>query len=254
MTAGSFAAFAAILGLAIVMPPIADAHAAELEVLAGGGMTGPLKELGAQFEGAFGHKVVIRFGTTPELIKLATSGNPFDLAVVPREMFENAAAKARFAPGPTIDVARVGLGVAVPAGAPKPDIGTPETLKRTLLNAQSIASLPESAAGAQVLRVFDRLGIGDAMKAKMKAQAAPAQVVQAVASGEAELGMFLVNVLTAPGVDLLGPFPAELQQEVVFTAAVATNANQAVAAQAFIAYLKTPAAVAAIRAKGMTPG
>jgi molybdate transport system substrate-binding protein len=253
MNTSTFVAIAAMLGLAIVASPIGTVRAAELQVLAGGGMTGPLKELAAQYESASGHKIVIRFGATPELIKLATSGNPFDLAVVPREVFADAAAKARFAPGPTIDVARVGLGVAVRAGAPKPDIGTPEALKQALLDAKSIASLPESAAGAQVLRVFERLGIGDAMKAKMKAQTGPAQVVQAVASGEAELGVFLVNVLTAPGLDLVGPFPPELQQEIVFTAAVAAGTKEANAANAFIAYLRTPAAVAVIKAKGMTP-
>ena len=122
---------------------------------------------------------VFRFGTTPELVKLVTTGGPFDLAIVPREVFNDASAKALFVAGPNIDIARVGLGVAVRAGAPRPDISTPEKLKETLLKAQSIATIPASAAGAQVLRLFERLGISEAMKAKTKAQPAPAQIVQA---------------------------------------------------------------------------
>ena len=244
---------ASMLGLALVLLPIADVQAAELQILAGGAMTGPLRELGSQFERASGHKLVLRFGTTPELIKLATTGGPFDLGVVPREVLKDAAARAQFAAGPTIDIARVGLGVAVRSGAPKPDVGTPEALKQTLLKAQSIATIPASAAGAQVFRVFDSLGISEAMKAKTKVQTGPAQIVEAVAKGEAELGVFLINVLTAPGLDVVGPFPAELQQEIVFTASVATNTKEAEAAKAFITYLTTSAAAAVIKAKGMDP-
>jgi molybdate transport system substrate-binding protein len=221
-------------------------------VIAGGGITGPMKDLVAQFESATGHRLVVRFAATPDLIKMA-AGTPFDVAVVPSDVFKDAGAKAQFVPGPTTDIARVGLGVAVRAGAAKPDIATPDALKAALLKAQSISTLPASAAGAQVLRLFDRLGIGEEIKGKIKAVTAPGQIVEAVAKGDAELGVFLSNVLIAPGVDLVGPVPAELQQELVFTSSVAANTKEADAAKAFIAFLQTPAAKSVIRQKGMTP-
>jgi molybdate transport system substrate-binding protein len=254
MRKSSPAAAASMLGFAIVMSPFADLQAAELKILAGGSMTGSLNELGPQFERASGHKLTIHFDSTPNLIKQAISGEPFDLAVVPVDVFRDPAAKARFVSGPTIDIARVGYGLIVRAGAPKPDVSTPDALRQTLLNAQSITFLPESAAGAYVLSVFSRLGISEAMKAKIRPQAAPAQIAHAVAKGEADLGVFLVNVLIAPGVELAGPFPAELQQELVFTSAVAADSKNAEAAKAFINYLMTPTAAAVIKAKGMTPG
>jgi molybdate transport system substrate-binding protein len=154
------------------------------------------------------------FGTTPNLIKEATSGKPFDVGVVPVEVMQD-----------------VGLGVAVRSGAQKPEIGNADALKATLLKAQSIASIPESATGYSNARVFDRLGITEPMKAKMRAQPNPAQVVAVVAKGEVELGIFLINVLTAPGLEVVGPFPAELQQNVVFTAAVGSETKEATAAK-----------------------
>jgi len=245
-------AAASLLGVAPILLPMGGLHAAELKVLAGGSMTGVLNELGPQFERASGHKLVIHFDTAPNLIRLATSGEPFDLGIVPIDVFKDAAARAKF--GPPIEVARVGYGVAVRAGAPKPDVSTLDAFKRTLLDAKSITFLPASAAGAYILKVFERLGIDEAMKAKTKVQTAPGQIVPALINGDAELAVFVNNLLTAPGVEIAGPFPPELQQELVFPAAVATDTKEAAAAKAFIDYLTSPAAASAIRAKGMTPG
>jgi molybdate transport system substrate-binding protein len=243
---------ATIIGVAL-MASAANVKAADLKVLAGGSMTASMGELGPMFERATGHKLTFQFGGTPDLIKQATSGAPFDLAVVPVDVMKDAGARATFAAGPTIDVARVGYGVAFRTGAPKPDVSTPDAMKQALLKAQSVALYPESAAGAYVLKTFERLGIADAMKAKIK-PLPPGQIAAAVAKGDAELAVFLSNLLIAPDVNLAGPFPAELQQDLVFTAAVAANTKEADAAKAFIDFLKTPAAAAAFKAKGVNPG
>lgn len=244
----------AILMSAAFMMTSASLQAAELKVIAGGSMTASMNALAAPFEKATGHKLSIHFDSTPNIIARVNSGTPFDVVVVPADVFKDAAARARFAVGPNTDIARVGYGVIVRAGAPKPDISTPDNFKKALLAAPSIAFLPASAAGAYVTKVFERLGIAEDMKAKTKVQAAPAQIASAVAKGEAELGVFLTNVLVAPGVELVGPFPGELPQELVFTSAVAADTKEADAAKALINYLKTPEATAIIKAAGMTPG
>jgi molybdate transport system substrate-binding protein len=245
-------AAASLLGLAPGVSSMGAAHAAELKVLAGGSLRSVLTELAPQFEHASGHKLVIDFDTTPNLIKAATSGEPFDLGVVPIDVFYDAAAKTHFAP--PVEFARVGYGVAVKAGAPKPDISTKQAFKKTLLDARSITFLPESAAGSYILRLFERLGIEEAMKAKTIAQAQPTGIIPAVVSGQAELAVFVNNVLTAPGVDIVGPLPPGLQQELVFPAALSVDTKQKEAAKAFIDFLMSPAAVAVIKSKGMTPG
>jgi len=248
----SILTLAAMAG-AFVMTSV-DVKAASLKVLAGGSMTASLKELAPRFEKATGHKLDIAFAGTPDLIKQAVSGAPFDVGVVPIDVMKNEGARARFAAASAVTIARVGYGVAVKAGAPKPDISTADKFKDAMLKAQSITLYPESAAGAFVMKTFDTLGIADAMKAKLKAQGTPTGIAPAVATGEAEYGVFLTNVLMAPGVEPVGPFPGDLQNDLVFVGAVAAGSKNAAAAQAFLDYLRTPEAAAVFRAKGVTAG
>jgi molybdate transport system substrate-binding protein len=240
-----------LLPLALALAAIVPAHAADLAVIAGGGIAGALNPLAAEFEKTSGHKVTIRYGTTPELIALAKS-SAFDAVVLPREFLDDAHATAKLA-GATTDIAKVGLGVAVRAGSPKPDISTPEALKQALLAAKSVGTVPASAAGAQVMKLFERLGVEAAVKDKLQAAAGPAKLVEAVAAGEAELGLFLINVLTAPGLDVVGPVPAALDRQIVYTTGTARDAAQAEIARAFVTFLQTPGAKAVLKARGLTP-
>src|SRR5262249_15983890 len=119
--------------------------------------------------------------------------------------------------------------------------------------AKSIASIPESATGFLLAKIYAKLGITEEMKAKIKPQPTPAAISQSVASGENELAVFLTNVITAPGVDVVGPFPPEVQMEVVYTGGVSADRKHADIAKAFIAYFRSPEAAAVIKSKGMNP-
>jgi len=227
---------------------------AELHILGGGGIADALDEVVARFERAHGVTIVLRYGTLPQLIDMARQGVPFDLAVVPRDVLEDTAVRALIVPGSIRTVARAGIGVAVRLGAPMPDISTPEALKRTLLAARAVASIPASATGARIAEIYAELGIAADMAARTRAQPGPKQIAEAVASGEAELGLFLLNVLIDPRLAIVGPVPAELQREVVYDLAVAAKASAPEVARAFVAHLLSPVAAEVIRGRGMQPG
>jgi molybdate transport system substrate-binding protein len=241
-----------LMALTLALAAAVPARAADLQVIAGGGIAVPLNEIVAQFEQTTGHKVTIRYGTAPELIKIAST-TPFDFAVTPSEVFKDEGAAARLV-GPTADIAHVGLGVAVHSGAPKPDIGTPDALKQALLAAKTVATIPASAAGAQVMKLFEKLGVASEVKAKLQAAANPVKLVEIMASGQAEIGIFITNVLTANGMDVVGPVPAELDYVLTYTSGIARDAAQPLIAKAFLDYLRSPQATAILKARGLTPG
>jgi len=152
------------------------------------------------------------------------------------------------------ELVRTGIGVEVRAGAPKPDISSVEAFKRTLLDARSIAYLKEGASGLYLAGLLDRLGIADAIKSKVTRPDADV-VSELVAKGEIEIGIVgMTQILTTPGVQLVGPLPAEIQSYVSFVGAVGTNSHAPDAARELIKFLTGPVAVPVIKSQGMEPG
>jgi molybdate transport system substrate-binding protein len=241
-----------VVALGLTLSGMQMATANELKLIVGGSLSALFAELGPQFEKASGHRLSIHFDSTPNIISRINADMPFDAVLVPSDVFKDTSAKGHVVQASIADIAHVGFGVIVRAGAPKPDISTVDGFKSALLKASSIASTPSSAGGAYIAKVYERLGIAEAMTAKTRAFAAPSAIAPAVAKGDADLGIFVMNVFNMPGVELAGPFPADLQQNLMFTAAIAADTKEPDAAKAFIEYLKTPAAATAIKAAGMT--
>ena len=178
------------------------AESSKLKVIAGGSISALLDELSPQFETATLHRLSIHFDSTPNIIARMTSGTPFDAIVVPNDVVRDAGVKTLLATSPVDDIALVDHGVIVRAGAPKPDISTPEALNKALLDAKSVAYLSASAAGSYITKMFEHLGIAENIKAKTRVQARPTQIAPAVARGETELVVSLTNMLIAPSVGM----------------------------------------------------
>jgi molybdate transport system substrate-binding protein len=251
MKVRSFVASARIGFLLLLAQGIA-VEAAELKVIAGAALAPALGELSPRFERMTGHKLVIQYGILGTIRRQIEGGEEFDLAIIPTTLLDDVAKQGKIAAGTRTEIARIGMAVAARAGAPKPDISSSDAFKRALLDARSITYPPEGAVGVHLAKVFDRLGIVEQMKAKTKSQKTAERVPQAVAAGEAELGFAPSTVLlSVSGVELVGPFPPELQTYIVLTTGVGAAAKQPDAAKALINYLTTPDAVTVIKAKGL---
>jgi len=230
------------------------APAAELKVLAAEVVEPAVKELAAQFEKSSGHKLTIEYGFGVEQAKRLQGGEAFDVFIAANGLIKQPATVAVLEPGSTVQLLRIGQGVAVKKGAPKPDVSSADALKQTLLNAKSVAFVPTGQSGVATLKMFETLGIADAMKAKIKAVKVE-DVVATIVKGDAELALFLNNYLVGnPQVDYAGPYPGTLQSYIAFSAAVGAKAANTEAAKAFAAFLSASAAAPIIKAHGMEPG
>jgi len=233
------------------------AQAAEMKVLSAIGMQPVMEDLGPKFERATSHKLAITFDSAGGVVKRVQGGEPADVVVIPRQGIDGLVKDGKAAADSVTVVARAVLGVAVRTGAPKPDISSPDALKRTLLAAKSITygDPAVSTDGGHFAKVLDRLGIVNEMKSKTVFPKTPGLVGALVANGEAELGVQqFQNLFSVAGIDVIGPLPGDLQDTVVFSAAIMGSAKDAAASKALVDFLRTPEAATVIKAKGMEPG
>jgi len=225
---------------------------AEIKILSGGAMKSLMVEVVPLFERTSAAKVEVKFALTSVLKKEIEDGAAFDIALLPRPELDALVEAGKIAAGTQTDITRSTVGLAVRAGAPKPDISTVAALKRTLQDAKSIG-YSDGPSGAYIAELLVRLGIAEAMKPKTRLTSRP--VAEIVAEGEAEVGMQqIVAILPVKGAELVGPLPGELQNIIVYAAGLASAGGQSATARAFVAFMATPEVVRMIRAKGMEPG
>ena len=223
-----------------------------LKILSGGAMKSLMVEAVPLFERHAGVKVEIKFALTSVLQKEIKAGAAFDIALLPRPELDALARSGKIAAGSQTDITRSAVGFAVRAGAPKPDIGSVDALKRALLAARTIG-YSDGPSGAYIARLLQRLGIAEAVKSKTRLTSRP--VAEIVAEGEAEVGMQqIVAILPVSGAELVGPLPSELQNIIVYAAGLSAGSENAATARALVAFLATPEVAHLIRAKGMEPG
>ena len=245
---------ATAFGLAILLAASISARAAEIQVISSNALKTTLEELAPAFEKATTHKIVFTWGAAVPLKADIEKGAAFDVAVLTVSGIDDLITQGKLIDSTRANLAKSGIGVAVRKGAPKPNISSVEAFKAALLNAKSIAYVEQGGSGIYLKALLPRLGIADALKDKIKLLPPENPAANAVANGEAEIGMTQISeILPYAGAELVGPLPPEIQLITSFAAAAGTTAKQAEPATALIKFLTAPAAAPVFKAKGLDP-
>jgi len=230
----------------------ARAQSNGLRVMGSNGVKGVIDELRAQCEKAVGRPLAIDFNTSASVKQRIQSGEAFDVAILTTEIIDDLIKSGKIAPAGRADLARSGIGFGIRAGVKKPDISTPEAVKRTLLSAKSITYVPDGASKVHIIKMLDDLGITNEMKSKTVLAKGADEATRSAADGKVELVLTLISeIVPTHGLDLIGPFPAKYQNYVSFAAGISPSSKNVEAAKALIAYLSSPAAGPTFKSKGM---
>jgi molybdate transport system substrate-binding protein len=242
------------IGLTI-LATAASGASPELKVLTPRSIWTVLNEIGPQFERATGHKLNVVSGIAGTLADRIIAGEPFDIFIGPPVQVDRVVQNNKAIAETRTPIARSGIGVEVRAGAPKPDISSVEAFKSALLNAKSIGYLrQEGSSGAYLHRLFERLGIAEAIRAKVVRPETDI-VSELVAKGEIEIGLVVTTqIMTTPGVELVGPLPGEIQSFIRWSGVIGTNSAAPLMAKDLLKFLAGPTAVPVLKSQGMEPG
>jgi molybdate transport system substrate-binding protein len=228
-----------------------------IRVMATGAVEPMVRLLGAEYEKQSGDTLALSFGTAGAVRARYESGEPVDLVVLPAAMIAAFDKAGLFVPGSVVDLGRTVTGVAVKQGAPAPDISTPEAFKRALLAARGIAFSDPAAGGSSgnyFARLIEKLGIATEVNSKAVLGKRGYEVAQAVVDGRAELGTtFISELMTVPGVTIIGPLPGELNFTNTYTAAIPLKSRERAAAQVLLGALTAPASRARWTEAGLEP-
>jgi molybdate transport system substrate-binding protein len=240
-----------ILGLLLVSGPFARAEAAEVKVFTTRAIMTVLEKAGPEFERSTGHKLNLTTDIAIRMVRRIQAGEPFDFLVASPSQIDALVKEGKIVSETRTNLTRSGIGVQVRAGAPKPDISSVETFKRALLDAKSIGYLKEGQSGVYLATLLQRLGIAGAIESKVTRPDTDI-VSELVAKGEIELGMVVITqIMTTPGVELVGPLPHEIQSYITFAGGVSTTAKAPEAARDLLTFLRGPAALPIIMSQGM---
>ncbi len=255
-----FAILRPVLGLALAALLLAagrEVRAVELTVLAAGATESTVRDMVATFEKESGHTVKLTYGAVGLLRDKIYAGEPADLTIVTPIIVEQLQAKGLVRPDTRVDLGRVGGGIAVRRGAPRPAVGTPEELKQALLAAQEVyyADPATATAGAYLLKVADRLGVGDAVRQKGRTAPGGKEAMERMAKSNADaLGLTQISeILSVKEVVLVGPYPGDLQNMTTYTGILLTRTPHPEAADAFLRFLTSPPVQARFKQAGFEP-
>ena len=243
--------------VALVVGSPCGAGAAEVTLIAPGGIRAAVEQMIPAFERQSGHKVKAIFGSGGGTKNRVIQGEPFDVPIVQLPL-EPVIASGHVVAASETPLATVSVGVAVRTGAPKPDISTADAVKRLLLGSKAI-SYPNAASGAAAGVSFNetlqKLGIADAMKPKIKIAQGGRGAMELLAKGEVDIGLtFISEIITEPGVAVVGPLPRDISTPTVLVGFVSAHSKEPEAAKALLRYLSSPEAAAIYQARGMQPG
>ncbi len=241
-------------GLFTVFARRTAAQTGELHVMVSDSMKTVVEDLTPQIEQAIGRKLVMQFNSSKNLRDKIQAGEPFDAAILTSNVLDDLIKQGKIAPGGRAEIALSRIGMGVRAGATKPDISTAESMRRTLMNAKAISFNPTGASAAHTNDMLAKLGIAQAVKSKLMLDSEAGRPQMNVAEGKAELVFSLIpEIKFFPGVDLVGPIPAEFQAQIDTAGGVAANAHDPAAALALIKFLTGPVTAPVMKAKGMEP-